>query len=649
MTGLLRAVLGWVLVGWAPGLFVVAGIKGRSELVDWAVAPLVSFGVLMAVALGVDAAGFRVSPVTVLPVALGVPLAVLALRFSGRVPRLPRPGPLRLGVPGRHAVALLVLCGVAVCVWVWATSAGSRVPANDDGTHHGLFATQILLQGSVDPARVVVGDVLGGEPSLTYYPLALHLVAALTAQLVSVPVAVVLNVEAIVAAAVLLPLGTYVLCRHLFPTLPTAALVAALVCLTFPEFPYYVAYWGGLPFIVGVSCVPIALATALDSMSARSSAVRSSAVGGGAILGLVLCGMFALHQSEFLAVIGLALVLGLRLRRTDRALLRHQLRAWAVAAGLVALFVLPQLQQLLSRSGELSAIAPTARMTLLASVSKALTYFVSPTGPQLVLLPAQGSGPLVASALLILSAVIGAIWSVRHRTGRRLLLALGLVLAATFALGVRVPVIDTLAFAWYSRWDRMAINEIVLLPTLCAVGIAAVCAAVERARLPRSHQSAALSSVVLVLVVLGLTPQAAVSAEMVRYAYHEASLSTAGSTAAFDWLRRHIRPGQRVLNDVSDGSGWMWAKAEVPPVFAMANHSISPWGDRTTLLQSAAMIGVNRALTASADKWGVEYCYVGPSVFPRRKHMLSARSLRNARGWRLVFRSGHAQVFQRTH
>ena len=52
---------------------------------------------------------------------------------------------------------------------------------NDDGTHHGLYASRILQYGTLDPHRVLAGDLSTGAPASHYYPLAIHLMAALIA------------------------------------------------------------------------------------------------------------------------------------------------------------------------------------------------------------------------------------------------------------------------------------------------------------------------------------------------------------------------------------------------------------------------------------------------------------------------------------
>src|SRR4051812_41268599 len=257
-----------------------------------ALAPMVSFGLTMFAAQLVTLVGGRVEPITVLPISLGAPLlacAVAALRARSAVSPAPtvaeRFSRCRLTLRRADVRLLLAAFLLALCIWTISIPSLSSVLPDSDGTHHALFAKRIMDLDTIDPRRVLAGDLTAGPQGGAYYPLALHLEAALIADITGLSVNTALTVGFVLAASVQLPTATYLLSRRLIPELGRLAAVAAVVAVVIPWFPYS-AIWGAVPLIVGMSCVP----AAVDALLVRRS--DGSPVPVGILLGTAAFGLF---------------------------------------------------------------------------------------------------------------------------------------------------------------------------------------------------------------------------------------------------------------------------------------------------------------------------------------------------------------------
>ena len=634
MINVLRVTPLLLIVLLLPGFAIAAGLRPAAGAVrNFAVAPAVSFGLLMAVALGCDGAGVPVRWWTVLPVTY-VLVAVLALvfRLAGTGTELQSAQP-RIRLDRIEALVLALVIVGALAAWLHATHFGASVPPNDDGTHHGLFTARILHVGSVDPARVSVGDVVGGHPAVRYYPFGLHVVAAMVAAMSGVGVGVAVDAVAIVAAAVVLPLGVFVLTRRVFPEPRYAAVAAAAFALAFPAFPYYVSYWGGLTMIAGVALVP-AVADA-----AAGAAVDGGLARCGLLLGLAFTGVFEVHNTEVVtvAVVVAALVLVPVSRETLRRLGRL-VRAWLVGSIAFLAVALPQASVLAANAGERANAAPLKPVPAATAWADAVTTFAGFGSP--------------SRGLIAVLAIIGVLVALRRRAIGWLLGAAAFIVL-TYLSARRTGLGDALASAWYGRWDRVVIDEIYFLAAFAGVGLAAVvtfaCAVIARVRIVRAVPKVAAAAVVVAVVVVGFVPQWRGDRAELRLAFSGASNVGAGQRAAFAWLAHHVPRGQRVLNDVTQDTGWMYADSGVAPLFAMAVHAFprSEWGDRVYLLDHAARLGDVPMVARVADEWNVHWAIVSSRLFPLRTTMLTVRGLSSAPGWRLVFHAGTAWVFER--
>ena len=98
-----------------------------------------------------------------------------------------------------------------------------------------------------------------------------------------------------------------------------------------------------------------------------------------------------------------------------------------------------------------------------------------------------------------------------------------------------------------------------------------------------------------------------------------------------------MKPGERVLNDVTDGSGWMWTLDGVTPVFPSQSVNHPEWGDRLYLQRHAAQLATDRKAALVADQWNVRWLYLGPRLFPFRKPVLNRTALLKSPAWRTVY------------
>ncbi|MDP9241139.1 MAG: hypothetical protein M3O55_10985 [Actinomycetota bacterium] len=245
--------------------------------------------------------------------------------------------------------------------------------------------------------------------------------------------------------------------------------------------------------------------------------------------------------------------------------------------------------------------------------------------------------------------VLGAVVAVSRLRSTGWLVAGVLFAWLTYISAMRTDLGDLLATPWYGRWDRVVINELFFVATYAGLGavsvVRAVLAVARRTRLP----SWAAAAAAVAIAVLALAPEYQASSRQVSDSFRSASLAGPGERAAFAWLAAHTRPGERVLNDITDGSGWMYPLDGVPPVFAMATHAYpqEAWGDRIYLRTNVGRVDSDLRARRAADAWHVRYVYVGPRMFPGRRPLLDVAQLEGSLAWRKVYDAGGAMIFER--
>ena len=616
------ALLLWPLVSMLPGYLVVSALDPRRRTLErWAVAPLVSIAIAFVPAAWVDrlrpGSGLAVAAVAL--AASSVAAFVVLRRRGTAMVAIPRP------LPRPYAALLVVMAlGCALGAAVVLRSAGGldTVVPNDDGNGHGWFVARILLTGSVDPPTVTTINPLV-PPSGGFYPLGLHVLAALAAAGSAVPAALV--VLGVLASAVWAPLAVFALARRLMTGSSVAAVAAGLLALATPWFPYAQMAWGGWTLIVAVALVPALVLVLLDVRGPRGLPVAV----------LALAGMLAEHVTEVVVVailVGLTLVLD---RSMHASLVRRV--GWLLVSGLTgALAVLPMLRGIGAATavGQVDSTSMGVLAALREVVQKPFFGFEGPEPLAAVLLTVWG---VVSLALVVAGSVL--LW--RRPVARGVVTATWLfTLLAFLAYTGRAGL---LTLPWYGSGNRLLVQATALAVIPLAAVVVAAAQAVRRWEGAMALRAAAVVGAVLVASML-LTRTAQAGDTSFRRA-----LVTSDHVAAFHWLATHSEHGERVLNDPRAGTVWVYdatAGAVVPLFGPKHNWRTDPdWAGRVYLQDHIAQIATDPRVRDEAARWDVRYVLVGPSVVPGGTPTLDPATIAATPALREVFRSGDVRIY----
>ncbi len=618
----IAAALLWPMVAMLPGYLTVSALQPRrAKLERWALAPLVSIAIAFVPAIWID----WLHPGWGL-VAAG---AVLVLTTTAALVVLRRRGLPTSAVPPRSSGSVIALFGLIATSAVVASavvfrSAGglATVVPNDDGVGHGSFVARILLTGSVDPLTVTTMDPTAAQASGSYYPLGMHLLAALVAKFSSVPASLV--VVGLLAGAIWAPLAVFALARR-FAGLPVATVAAGLLALATPWFPYGQMAWGGWPLIVAVALVPAAVLAALDVRALPDLPV----------VVLALAGLFAVHVTEFV-VVGLIAALCLLLDNTPR-----RIRLWRAGllllAGLSAVVILWPFARGIARAdpGGLVDATKLGALTGLRTLVQIPYFGFQPPGSAFGF--ALTAWSLVALALVVLGT--RRLWRIPAARG---------VVAATWmffglAYAAYLGHLGFLTKPWYGSGNRILAQA----STLAVIPLAAAIISLgQTARRRRSRNVA----VALAATTLCVGTMLIVRTVQTGDAAFARAMVTNDQVAAFSWLAAHSKPGERVLNDPRDGSVWMYQATggAVIPLFDLKhNWATDPaWNGRVYLQAKVADAATDLFVRVEAAAWHVRYVLVDPAVVPGGKPALKVAAIESTPGLREVFSSGAVRVYE---
>lgn len=612
----------WLLLGVVPGLLVATWLAPeRSRLERLAVAPLVSIVLAFAPAAWLSTLRVPQAAQAAWVVPLVVSVVLLAL--------LGRRGDLR-GLVARSRTAAVVGLAVAASTVLWvvgiamSTPGWSTVIPDQDGGSHGVFVTRILLTGSVSPDRVAVFDLADPGAVTVFYPLGVHALAAPVAALTSVASALLVPLTVLGSAS--LVVGSAALARRAGgERLVAPAAVVAAVLL--PWFPFAQSFWGPVPMVLALSCVP-GLVLALLAVDGRRSLLLAA---------LAVGGMLALHTTEALVALGivvLAVLLGQDAAR-GRALART---AGALVLG--AVVVGPVLGGLLaggaSRPQEPAHGGDPVVLAVWGLLRPAVAVEAwAQTNPVLI-----GVGVLAGVGVMAL-AVAGAVRLRRSPLATAVAVAvLGcLVIGVTARAGWARP----LSIPWYGNADRLASQAAALLPALVASGWTGL-----RDRQPSTagRRITAIGAAALAVVLLSQAWSSVVD-DFSRY-----SVVTAEDRDAWAWLAEHSRPGERVLNDHRDGSLWMYdaTRGAVAPVFGpkpSGGWEEQPYFARALHLRDhVGQLASDPAVREDVEALDVRYVVVGSRRFEDVVPLLDVGAIEKSPAFREVYRSGDARVFE---
>ncbi len=615
-----------------PGLAVTAALLpqlGRAR--QLAVAPLVSVGLAYVFGQAATLAGQPVDWRLSAGIVLGSLLLAWAvrLRASGAAShdRLPR------------VVTVSTVAGSALCAAFWTASVGgaSAVPTHDDGYNHGTMVARILEVRSLAPADLFLPGPVD-VPVPAFYPMALHQQAAVVVQVTGVDVGLALSLSALVPIVVSLPLGVALLTRRLLPQHVAVAAAAPLLVAVQPVLMYSMSWWGGLTMAVGLGLLPGFLDAYL-SLTERFRGLPSvvAAVG--------IAGLAGLHTSEvpLLAVLATTLALGSVAGRRRLRPMAQRTAALAAPFVMALVLLLPVLAQMAVVYRQTTTNAPghVGAVPVLEALGRVLLL--------------QVGHPPLATTTMALAAWLGLILVTRQ--GGRAALTWVLMCLVTAALSFWLwawpgPVINTLTSFFYASAPRMTYVLVLLLLPMLAAGLVLPVQAWSRSwraspARPPGLATTTFAAIAVVLVGDMAANTSAATVQGVRENYREYSTVGRDERAAFEFLAEHVREGEYVLNQLQDGSPWMYALEGVQPVLPMKGDGYdSPrYADMRSLLADAGEADSDPRIAQMLRDNRVRYVYMSERTFPGRPSELRLRELRDSKAYREVFRSGRAHVF----
>lgn len=664
----LAAIACWLLIVVLPGVAILRLLRAPvSPAESVALAPPIGLGAIDLAGLAASRLGVGVTfpCLTIIGVVVAGWLAVEAVRWRrgpvvvaderGRrdevvvVETAPNPASWpELSLAGAR---LLLVCAVGAGVVLWnLVHSQLSAPAGWDAMHHGYFVRQIVDYDTLRQSVVQSSDATTADGTASFYPLSMDLVAAILHIVTGAEISTLVQAMTTAFAGVVLPLGSYVLCRRLAPSVPMVAGLAA-VASVLPARLYTVEYTGRFTAIVGVALVPCTVATML--VIGRRWCWRLGPLG-------VLCivALIEVHTSELPFVAGvltaIAQVGAFQWRDRKASLVR--LAYWAgmavVAVG-VLLVIDPGMRDMLSqRSGWFGAVHESP-----LSLPAAIEGFVALPSPYppAANLPSQIWGVL---------ASFGCLCALLPRWRPLLGVAVSYLGFGAFYVAWRTGALQPVAFLgdpWYRSsermlWELLALGAVPAGITLATAAVAlrtALCRLAppveRRLRQPRLAVAMTLLSVALVTAattVFTAPPARSVSRWLRTYA----SPVDPGSRAAFSYLAQHVGKGGRVFDDMENhGDLWLYVDYDVPTLFGnppLIGRAPTSWKQRLYLRAELGHIGVDGCIAHLLATYNVQYLYYSEDAMFAGHRRVTLRTLQDRRYFRKVFSDGPASVYR---
>ncbi|MGW0432296.1 DUF6541 family protein [Micromonospora sp. NPDC003197] len=555
-----------------PYLLIRWAAVGSIRAIDFAIAPPVSFALLSWLGLMLNLVDIRFSP---LSVALGLvtPMVLLlvvrllrqrrdpAIRSDSSWPRPRLSELLGLGAAGAFTIS------------IWASSQRwvSGIPQYWDGIWHGYLVGTIMRRGLASPFELSPLDPYITEP-VDVYPYGFHLVAALVGDFSSVASGI--NATQIAGAAFVATIGTLVATREVYGRDRIALVVAPVVIVL-------MSWWqvrnAGIPsYNMGMAMLPGAFAAVVHAQRTGWTPTRTI-LAGVAIAGLWLVQPASVF-SMFVVLIPYALVQLWRRPVGERRISWRRIRAvvlLGMAAGLVAL---PWL------------LVTLAKVSDTLEATRARTMGLSESVLRVLLMSDPGR---TTNWVLCVGVVLGLVLAVIGRIPRWLagawLLTAGLYVVAAGSENDELR--RTLTGVWFTDWYRLA-DILAFVGALLLAGLASVLVARVRGTGQRI--------MIAVLAVAGVA--AAVVAVPTNRTYTAAlttpSLVTPTEMEAARWVADQSQPGERALNQWSDGSPWGYAQYGTPVAVAYSS-TVYRMRDRNYLISHFGELGSNPKVDAS--------------------------------------------------
>lgn len=628
--GLAAGLRGWALAGLTPLLtYTLLGLSG-----PWLHAVGLPFNVATAVASTVLLAGAVYG------------LRSLARRRWGAPAEDP---PLPAWSRNAHlAVAACVAAAVVVSIAVVFVATGGVLDAvfqRWDPVFHANGIRYIADTGDGGLYGVSSVNRYGPEGSL-FYPNAYHLAGALVRMITGASVPATLNAITMPVAGILaLSLATLV---RQFGGRAVLAGSVAIIASAATNGAYESVANGLVPFALSVALTPLG-AVALYRF------VRRPAVDSGIVMVLAGAGLLVVHSSALFAGMLFALpMLVQRWRRREGRALDDlkRLVPVAVAGALVAAV------HLLGAVGQASSAYGYrpwgSHLPVLDSLRTLVLFQHERTEPQLWL-----------TLLLVIGVLaVRSLGNLRWMAGTALVFGALWVLVAS--LGNQDWVI-ALSRPWWNDRFRMLALAMVPLCLLVAHGMAeaqrVLARVVMRSEWVRAHPKgtalAGLAAAVATVIGLGAVTSgfyAPADSSAVAHAYHNAPDDLAGETQrmavsplqleAMYAMARIAVPGEKVLNDRTDGSAWLYAITGVRTVAAHYDDIVPP-KDAAYLAQHFREYPDNSEVGAALDRLNVHHVFVGSGeAWPGIERAKGLSHLEGLPFLREVYRNPDAVIYE---
>jgi hypothetical protein len=672
------ALLATLVVLVVPGILVTGLVRWPlGSVTTWAAVPVLSLGVIFLLAELMTLLGsrFGASAFVALIGLLGTALVVCARRdpiarlrissttaaeeASAQSAESERTARARQERLSRGLLAISILVGLFI--WVHGMHGAGVVPPQIDSANHGFFVARIVHTGSIDASKVVVTDPDGASTVADYYPLGMHAAAAVATELGGAPVGLVLIDFAVVFAAVVFPLGMFALARFLAPQHVLVAGFTALLTPMLSLYTYPAMQIGLLAMLVGMAMVPVSVVVITRSLGVGRATKTSPWSRALLPPALVVVAVTTVHPSEIatLTLLVTLLLVGY-FWRSWRAFINVLGRAFALMFIVLAMLS-PTISGLLSGSSERSSYDPFANSKPL-SLGRAITQTVELSNASVTSEDrdrARRHLPPVHHTQVpyaVLAAVGAAIFLWRRRPA--FVVAWGIVVALTvIAYSSNGTLSKALTSSWYRQGYRLAMNQAFFVPFFGAIAVEVVVIGLaQRVRTRHSLVAATATVAAVAVVAVGIQGYREASAT-IEHSFGTSQMKMMPAAEdAFNWLRRHARPNDTVINDIVDGSSWMYAEANVRPLFAvragdgniaLALALLTPdLKARNELIARAALLGSSARIDTLARRYHARWIYYGAgTIFPFH-HTLQLTALRRNPHLDEVFRRGGIHVFQ---
>lgn len=634
----------WLALLLLPGMGVARLLRVPGSAVDLAaLAAPVTFGISYLLAVALSRAG-----APMLPTCLAVLAAIVAAWWAWELRRL-RGGGWRRRLarcrdgwrdPVRACSRLLLAAAVLLGVVLWHDlHAALSTPPGWDAMHLGFMTRQIVDHDTLRSSIVLSSDVYLHDGS-GFYPLGVNVIAAVEHLAFGTRLSASLLASTVATGGVVLPLGAYSLAARLVgrhSLLPGFAALAAVV----PATLFTISYLGRITAIVGIALV--ASTTCALLASRERPRVGTAAVGAFALIGIVVT-----HTSELPVVVGLALVVLVvdAIRRRGVPLGRWLAALAGAAAGGALLLVLADPSVLHAAGTRTGAfVHPNGGS---ATVREAIR-----TVAELGVRWTPADAVMHAWTLLALAGCLVPLHPRWRGAAPASLAYLGFgAFFVAWDTGHLGPLL-VLGDPWYRdtgriSWELVALGAIPVGLALSAAAAALTWCLRLPVRAPRWSALAVVAGTAAAALAFGVStvPDTATESQWLRA---NAAPVDAHARAAFGYLAGHVKPGDRVLDDLeAHGDLWMYTDYGVatmfgnPPAIGAAPAS---WKERLYLRGRFAQVDGDPCVPYLLRKYRAQYVYYSGRKMVDGTVHITLRALSSSPYFRQVFRSGSSRVF----